>query len=363
MGFADLPPEILHLILGFLIYNQKSMSNLCTVDKRTYSVSYSRLYQSVTLTSDRALLAFCQPYVLGIRQPIHSPLVTELNIGPYWPWRARIDSSGFRLLRNHVQYLQRVLENLENLKYLSLSVSPRALNLVLDDLVVPFKLESFAHSGKSSINLLCFLEGQPLIKYLGWYGAASQIDIDLFCVSMKSNSRILPNLEALDGPLHLLSSLLPLRPISNITIVQPYSPWNKEEFIAALHRTTVPLTRLCVCEASDIWHTWMEIVSIAELTNLPYTLKHLRIAVKPISILGELRFQRNMVNQLSRALGDLSFSVMEEFELTGVRATHWDPPACHVYSWLAREILRNLSDWRVHVLSLKKVVVYGIVIS
>ncbi|KAH7323430.1 hypothetical protein B0J17DRAFT_683410 [Rhizoctonia solani] len=324
MSFANLPPEIFHLILGYLICDQKSLSSLCAVDRRTYSVSYPLLYQSVTLVSHQAVSAFCQAHVLGIRQPIYSPYLTVLNIGP--KWRVRIDNSGYRLSRDHAPYLRRALRNLENLKSLSLSVTPKALILLLNELVVPFKLESFVHSGRFSAPLLGFLEGQPLITHLGWHGTASEMDVNSLCKLLESNITILPKLEALDGPLQLLTSLLLLRPISRITITQTEFPGNLGKFIETLQRATGPITRLCVCEDEYIWPTWTKIALMAQSTCLPSTLKQLYIAESPTKVMYERLYQKISVRLLSSTLASTCFGALEKFELTSTYSTRWHLP-------------------------------------
>ncbi|KAH7323432.1 hypothetical protein B0J17DRAFT_683411 [Rhizoctonia solani] len=360
MGFVDLPPEVLHLILAIIAHDVKSLSSLCAVDKKIYAISSPLLYQSVTLASDRAVSAFCRPHMVGTHQPTYSLSLTKLHVGSHW--RVRLDECEFRLFRDLAPDLRCALENLENLKYLSLSISVRALQALLINLVVPFQLESFVHSGRLSTNLLRFLEGQPLITYLGWHEVAFQTDAELFCQSMKNNSNLLPKLKAFDGPLHFITGLLPLRPISNITIVETWFPSHVERFIEVLQRATVPITRMSICGEENGWSTWIGIASMVHSTNLASTLKQLRIVETPRTPMAEHEFlTRSIGNLFSLVLANSSFGVLERFEMFNTR-TRWQLSASTIESWLRREGMCELSHWRAYAPSLRTVILYGNVI-
>ncbi|KDN46695.1 hypothetical protein RSAG8_04075, partial [Rhizoctonia solani AG-8 WAC10335] len=141
MCFANLPPEIIYLIALILINDSKPITSLCVVNKETHRALHVLLYRSVNLHSPEAVTSLYG--VITSLQPEYALYITSLKIGP----NLCVNNEHFRLDRSSAPQLRHILQNLGNLKSLFLAITPRALNVLLSNLVAPFRLDAFAHSG------------------------------------------------------------------------------------------------------------------------------------------------------------------------------------------------------------------------
>ncbi|CAE6531280.1 unnamed protein product [Rhizoctonia solani] len=363
MSLAKLPPEVLYLIAVTLINGSESIASLCVVNRGTYQALHVLLYRSINLRSVQSVTSLYG--IITSLQPEHSVYITSLQIGPEWC----VNNEHFRLNRSLAPQLHRVLQNLGNLKSLSLAITPNALNVLLSDLVAPFHLDTFAHSGKLSTPLLRFLEQQSSITKLGWQVAMSQREVDSLYFSVEGNPRLLPELEVLEGPLNLLKALIQIRRISRVTIFQWLGYYSYiEEFLASIKLAMVPITQLGFVDDVPIGTGWIGIgwIGIAKrLQSTPAfsTLKELRV----------VKLFRKSVDDYGPKIGDvfpsnppfdfLHFEALEKFEFTHSTGVRHAPPPVGVDEWLIFHQMHQLTAWRELSPSLHTVLLWGSVVS
>ncbi|CAE6516901.1 unnamed protein product [Rhizoctonia solani] len=296
--------------------------------------------------------------------------LTGGEVGPHLAYGADGSASkAAQLNRSLAPQLHRVLQNLGNLKSLSLAITPNALNVLLSDLVAPFHLDTFAHSGKLSTPLLRFLEQQSSITKLGWQVAMSQREVDSLYFSVEGNPRLLPELEVLEGPLNLLKALIQIRRISRVTIFQWLGYYSYiEEFLASIKLAMVPITQLGFVDDVPIGTGWIGIgwIGIAKrLQSTPAfsTLKELRV----------VKLFRKGVDDYGPKIGDvfpsnppfdfLHFEALEKFEFTHSTGVRHAPPPVGVDEWLIFHQMHQLTAWRELSPSLHTVLLWGSVVS
>ncbi|CAE6461780.1 unnamed protein product [Rhizoctonia solani] len=213
-----IPSEIILAIAQHLrpvSSHQSTLLSLCMVDKRTYHLVKVYLYRHVELNSQGAITKFCQ--TLTVLCPHNAIYVVTLNVYPL-KWHPEIRSSDY-VRKDLVPNLRAILNVIPNLKHLCLSITRKALVLLLADLKPNFKLHTMAHSGDMSKPLLKFLANQPMLVNHGWYGLPSWKMCRLLRENMNQDHRFLGNLRNAIGPANFLAALMLCRPLTSITIL------------------------------------------------------------------------------------------------------------------------------------------------
>ncbi|CAE7098396.1 unnamed protein product [Rhizoctonia solani] len=213
-----LPSEIVLAIAEHLqpaTSHRSTLLSLCMVNKKTYQLAKLYLYRHVELNSHDAIIKFCR--TLTAICPQNALYVVTLCIYPL-TWRSGTRSSD-HIRKDIVPHLRSVLNIMPNLKHLSLSITRKALVLLLVDLNPPFKLRTIAHSGDMSGPLLNFLNKQPTIQSHGWYGLPSWGMCRALQKAMNSNEKFFANLRDATGPANFLAALMLSRPLTSITIL------------------------------------------------------------------------------------------------------------------------------------------------
>ncbi|KAH7323419.1 hypothetical protein B0J17DRAFT_683387 [Rhizoctonia solani] len=360
MGFVILPLEILYLIAQILTNDCKSILSLCVVNKETYHGLLVLLYRSVRLSSTNSVISFCD--VITAIQTRRSTYVAALQIGPDWC----IDGKQFRLSREVAPQLRRALHSLHNLKHLSLATNPGTLNILLSDLKVSFKLDTFIHSGRLSIPLLRFLEGQPSMTSLGWYGIMTEMELNSLSISLKENPRLLPRLEAVEGPLYILRILIPLRPISSVTTSirksgrgRPYIA----TFIDTIKHTMIPMTRICIVNDDPMGPMGLKLFKALPGTSAFLVLKDLHIVnlFNPNMNYDCLKIEETFPDNIP--FDFLRFNALEKFEFSYARGTRHSPSPEDARTWLRIHEMHKLSRWRALSPSMRTVIFCGHVID
>ncbi|KAH7323417.1 hypothetical protein B0J17DRAFT_243416 [Rhizoctonia solani] len=264
-----------------------------------------------------------------------------------------------------VRPFRRVLQQLDRLAHLTIASPSHILDLILDDLAVPFRLHTFIHTHvQLSTPLLRFLEQQPSIVRLGWHGWISVSDARDLGHSIQENPGLLPKLEALEGSIRALGALTPRRPVSNITILhRPVS--FLPEIPQALSHTLVPTTCLCVVDF-DMEARWINtIVKLRQKCALD-GLKVLRVVIttKPDVEDDMVRNNGRVWDHLPEDLpfDFLRFNALEKFEVTLDRSENHEPLSWGIHEWLAFHKMDCLPSWRAFNPSLRTVVLWGHVI-
>ncbi|CEL60076.1 hypothetical protein RSOLAG1IB_09334 [Rhizoctonia solani AG-1 IB] len=195
--------------------HRSTLLSLCLVDKRTYRLVKVQLYRHVELNSQGAITKFYQ--TLTSICPRNAIYVVALNVYPL-KWDPNICSSD-HARKDLVPQLRFILDSVPNLKHLHLSITRKALVLLLADLKPIFKLHTMAHSGDMSKPLLKFLGNQPTIVNHSWYGLSSWKMCRVLRENMNKNQRFLGNLQHATGPANFLAALMLCRPLTSITIL------------------------------------------------------------------------------------------------------------------------------------------------
>ncbi|EUC53864.1 hypothetical protein RSOL_018920 [Rhizoctonia solani AG-3 Rhs1AP] len=100
-----------------------------------------------------------------------------------------------------------------------MSITRKALVLLLVDLNPVFKLRTMAHSGDMSGPLLSFLNKQPTLVDHGWYGLPSWRMCRTLQDNMSLDDSFLAHLRAATGPANFLAALMLSRPLTSVTIL------------------------------------------------------------------------------------------------------------------------------------------------
>ncbi|KAG8732873.1 hypothetical protein FRC11_010324 [Ceratobasidium sp. 423] len=237
--------------------------------------------------------------------------------------------------------------------------------MLLNDLKVPFNLDIFVHSGQVSTPVLRFLEGQSFITKLGWHGAMNARELSRLFAFLKGNPKLLPNLKVLEGPLHILQALIPIRPISSITLLQ----WHEEQspienLMNSVKHTMVPLTHLGFVDDVPVGTGWITVVEGLRETPALSTLKNIGV-VKLFreKYIDDYELKINEAFPGSIPVDFLRFEALEKFEFTHNTGVRHAPSPSDTHTWLALHELQHLSSWRELSPSLHTVVLWGTIIS
>ncbi|CAE6501614.1 unnamed protein product [Rhizoctonia solani] len=360
MGSVTLPLEIIYSIAQILTNHSKSILSLCVVNKEIYYGLCALLYRSVWLSSTDSVISFCD--IVTSPETRRSTYVIALQIGPDWC----VDGENFRLSREVAPQLRRALYNLHNLKHLSLATSPGTLNILLSDLSVSFKLDTFIHSGRLSMPMLRFLEAQPSMTSLGWYGTMTEIELHSLTISLKENLTLLPKLEAIEGPLYIIRVLIPLRPISRVTTSirksgrgRPYVA----TFIDMIRHTMVPVTRLCIVNDDPMGPMAVKLLKALPGTSAFSDLKDLQMVnlFNPNKNYNHLKIEDTFLDNVPFYF--LRFNALEKFEFSYALGTRHTPLLEDIRTWLRVHEMDQLSHWRALSPSMRTVIFCGHVID
>ncbi|EUC53574.1 hypothetical protein RSOL_012210 [Rhizoctonia solani AG-3 Rhs1AP] len=371
MGFAKLPSEILYKIGQIMANDSHSVSSLCIVNKWTHQSLATLLYRSVRLGSDNSVSSFCD--TITSLNPGYSNYVVDLWIGSDWC----IDSKGgYRLQRDIVPQIRRVLQSLVYLKHLSLPTTTRnALNLLFANLNVPFQLDSFAHRGQLSKPLLRFLEGQPSITRLGCHVLIAWTNDTLLSDALKSKPNLFKNLRELESPDCIATILIRARPISNLTIIEPAELlYNSSDGIdsviadfltnSSIHFLThamVPITRICITEKAGRGNLWAQFIKLSWQRRALHNMKELCILLRFPPELDKRPVLKQVFSNLN-SFSCLRFDALEKFEIAQADGLQYNPPPSEIINWLDSHNMGHMSSWREHNPMLRSVILYGYVI-
>ncbi|EUC55795.1 transmembrane protein, putative [Rhizoctonia solani AG-3 Rhs1AP] len=362
MSFSTLPPELIYLVIQFINPGLATLQILYAINRRMHQIACPLVFRFVQLGSTTSVDSFCHT-VTSLR-PSCSRYITSLQVGPQYCVNSE---ESIQLSKGLLARLRRAIETLDNLKSLSLMVSRQALAELLNGLTVSFKLDTFIHSGEFSMALLHFLERQTSLTKLGWYGSTTRSDADVFSNSMRANPGLLPKLRSLDGVPPILTALIPLRPISSVTILPVLGDEVSIHLAAfgnSLAQSMVPITCICTVEDRRTRGTWGWV--IVELRERHAAFLHLKeIQVIKLSTLDN--DQRDWESEgilMGIYPSFLRFNALEklEFKVRPVSASY-RPSRSNIHGWLARCEMQHPSSWMKNNPSLSTIILYGHVIS
>ncbi|KAL5638710.1 hypothetical protein ACGC1H_003164 [Rhizoctonia solani] len=362
MSFSTLPPELIYLVIKFTNQDLATLQSLHAIDHRMHLIVCPLVFQSVQLGLTTSVDSFC--HTMTSLRPTCSRYITSLRVGPEYCINS---DECIQLSTGLLTQLRRAIGILDNLKSLSLMVSRQALAELLNGLTVSFKLDTFVYSGEFSMALLCFLEKQPSLTKLGWYGSTTRSDIDLFSNSMRANPSLLPKLQLLDGTPPILTALIPLRPISSVTILPVLGDKISIHLAAfgnSLAQSMVPITCICTVEDHRTRGAWGWV--IVELRERHAAFSHLKeIQVIKLNTLNNNQRDWELEGILMGIYpGFLRFNALEklEFKVRPVSASY-GPSQSDIHGWLARCEMQHLPSWIKNNPSLSTIILYGHVIS
>ncbi|CAE6455626.1 unnamed protein product [Rhizoctonia solani] len=361
MSFAKLPSEILYKIGQILINESHSISSLYIVNKWTHQSLGTLLYRSVRLGSDRSVSAFCD--VITSFKPDYSKYVVVFQIGPDWCFD---NDGGYRLQRDFVPRIRRVLQGLIHLKHLSLSTTRNAFNHLFADLNIRFQLDTFVHCGRLSKHLLRFLEGQPSITRLGCHASMTWANDTLLLDSVKSKPNLFKNLKELESPACVAANLIGARPISNLTLIKPAdSLYGSDDgigsIIDSLMHTMVPITRICITEEAGMGNLWAELIRLLSQRRVLGNMKELHILLWFPLEPDEQPVLDKVFSDLD-SFSCLHFEALEKFEMAQAGGLRYNPPPAVMRAWLTRHGMGNLSSWREFNPMLQSAILHGYVV-
>ncbi|CAE6407500.1 unnamed protein product [Rhizoctonia solani] len=365
MSFAKLPSEIIYKVGQIMANDFHSMSSLCIANKWTHQSLDTLLYRSVRLGSDNSVSSFCD--TINSLKPHYSKYVVILQIGPDW----RFDSEeGYRLQREFVPQIRRVLQSLVHLKHLSLSTTQNASNDIFANLNVQFQLDTSVHyCGRLTDHMLRFLEGQPSITRLGCHASMTWANNTLLSDTLKSKPNLFKSLKELESPACVATHIICARPVSNLTLIEPadllYGSDNEiDSIIYSLTHAMVPITRLCITADARMGDLWTEFVRLLSQRCAPHNMKELRILIGfPLEI--EERLALEQVSKFTDldSCSFLRFEALDKFEIAQVvGGLRYNPPPSETISWLIRQRMTHFSSWRKHNSMLRNVILHGYVI-
>ncbi|KAH7323433.1 hypothetical protein B0J17DRAFT_243617 [Rhizoctonia solani] len=347
------PSEIILAIAEHLqpVTHRSTLLSLCLVDKKSYQLAKLYLYRHVELNSHGAIVKFCR--TLTVLRPHNAIYVVTLCVYPL-AWRSGARSSD-HIRKDIVPDLRSVLKVVLNLKHLFLSVTRKALVLLLVDLHPTFKLHTLAHSGDMSGPLLKFLDNQPSLVNHGWYGLPSWSMCRSIQGTMNQDGRFLAKLRAATGPANFLAALMLSRPLDSVTILirtwrckSPSSPdseclWPKEimgwtKFMYGAYRGGLKLMPPCD------------------------SLREICIAETPLKLKRPGSGYVNIKNYMRAYLQSLlhRFDRIERLEVVCLQPLPHGATAFTIHPWLLD--MNDMSAWIQLGPSLKYVSIYGHVI-
>ncbi|KAH7323425.1 hypothetical protein B0J17DRAFT_742960 [Rhizoctonia solani] len=265
-------PEIIILIAECLGDDVQSISNLYKTNKVTRRTLCSCLYRSVHIKSANSVASLCQ--VSTKLRPSELGNIRSLQIGPNWSRH----SAAYRMQGNLVPSLRSALEIMPHLRSLSLSITPGALNDLLEAIDPPFQLIEFIHSGELTSSLAAFLQKQPSITRLGWHSLFFEEQFEYLSNLLMDKVSFLPALGELAGPMLLLSGLIPRRPITKVRVMyHTLSFLRLESPMSGFSCPMGRLSSLCIIEYRPTWQNVTALISNLEATCVRSTLKEVHV--------------------------------------------------------------------------------------
>ncbi|CAE6497707.1 unnamed protein product [Rhizoctonia solani] len=347
------PSEIILAIAEHLqpVTHQSTLLSLCLVDKKTYQLAKLYLYRHVELNSHGAIVKFCR--TLTVFCPRNASYVVTLCVYPL-AWRSGARSSD-HIRKDIVPDLRSVLKVVPNLKHLFLSVTRKALVLLLVDLHPTFRLHTLAHSGDMSGPLLKFLNNQPSLINHGWYGLPSWSMCRSLQDAMNLDRTFLANLRAATGPANFLAALMLSRPLSSVTIL--IRTWRCKSPSGLDQECTGPREIMG-------WTKFMYGAYKGGLKLMPPcdSLREICIAETPLKIKRPGSGYVNIKNYMRAYLQSLlhHFNRIERLEVVCLQPLPHGATAFTVHPWLLD--MNDMCAWTQLGTSLKYVSIYGHVI-
>ncbi|KDN37840.1 hypothetical protein RSAG8_09894, partial [Rhizoctonia solani AG-8 WAC10335] len=184
---------------------------------------------------------------------------------------------------------------------------------------------------------------------------------------MQTNPDLLPSLRLLEGAPSILTALLPLRPISSVTILPVIgneASTNLAAFGDSLAHSMVPVIRIAAVEDRRTRGAWgWVIIELRERQAAVSSLKDMHIV--KISTLDDNERDWELEGILVGIYSTFfRFNALEklEFEVRPVSAPY-RPSRSDIHSWLAGCEMQHLSSWKKNNPSLNTIRLYGHVIS
>ncbi|CAE6472236.1 unnamed protein product [Rhizoctonia solani] len=234
---------------------------------------------------------------------------------------------------------------------------------ILDNLIPPFNLETFNHSGEFSYSLLRFLKKQPSIIKLG-FGPMDEYNYKQWYCAIASGTPILPNLTHLGGSLRFTAIMMPRCPISSIN-ASSSSRSTMEAFGDFIARSMVPITRIRIVEDTP-GLAWVRLLmSLRAHHTAASNLRELTVDKIYTSGVDDAKRRSDEEFLLSSCSTIFHFDALEKLEFNIVpfgQGSHHGPTPADACTWLAAHGMQDLSAWRVCNPSLRTVVVYGHVV-
>ncbi|CAE6485875.1 unnamed protein product [Rhizoctonia solani] len=350
----SLPSEIILAIAEHLqpdVSHRPSLLSLCLVDKKTYQLAKLYLYRHVELDSHSAIINFCR--TLTVLRPQNALYVVTLCVYPL-TWRSGTRSSD-HVRKDIVPHLRSVLNVVPNLKHLYMSITRKALVLLLVDLNPVFKLRTMAHSGDMSGPLLSFLNKQPTLVDHGWYGLPSWRMCRTLQDNMSLDDSFLAHLRAATGPANFLAALMLSRPLTSVTILirtwRCKGPPNPDNEFAGPKEVMG-------------WTKFMYGAYKGGLKLMPScdSLREICIAETQLQLKRSASAYVNVKNYMRTYLKSLlhRFNRIERLEIVCLQPLPYGATAFTIHPWLLE--MRDMSAWTRIAPSLKYVSIYGQII-
>jgi hypothetical protein len=191
--YSMLPIEVLQMILDYV--DQADLATVCRVNKICCACAQDILYRSISIRSKHAL-----------------KVIQTLSRSTRLSRRVRSFSATYIYKANPRKAIIKALQKMSSLRSLTLQI-PSDLHYSILDIVYTFKLDSFTFESRTGelYSLLKFLHSQPSLTRLDLmtYGF-DNIKVEPTC---------LPNLTWVSAPFPWLQSLIPNRPVSEVSIV------------------------------------------------------------------------------------------------------------------------------------------------
>ncbi|KAJ1305647.1 hypothetical protein OPQ81_000643 [Rhizoctonia solani] len=322
-----LPPEIIILIAECLGDDVSSISN----------------FYKTSMVIRQTLCSQC--YRFRSNELGH---IRSLQIGLTWS----ACTVSYKLPSDLVPLLRSTLKEMPRLVVLSLSVTPGALDELLEGFDPPFRLIEFVHSGKLSSTVAQFLKTQSSITKLGWLSVFSQ-EQSGYLLSLLEDSLFLPALSELAGSLRLLSAVIPRRSITKIRLMYHTLAFIRlENSMAAFSCPMGQISSLCIVEYRPTWQSWTAFITKLETTCVRCTLKEVHI-VEAFTGPGPLSWRNELRAHVSRLA---CFKSLEHLEISRSPGVNVSIQA--LYERLKYYGMDSILSWKIIVPSLTSVTVY-----
>ncbi|KAG8745812.1 hypothetical protein FRC12_014452 [Ceratobasidium sp. 428] len=361
----SLPLEIWCLIAERLESDKQSISRFCLSNTRTYVTLLPVLYDRIHLTHQSSISFFCSTIIGNPGK--FAPLVRCLQVGDHFepcepPSCPRLEYSlMFRLHKNLALEFRSLLELLFNLRELYLTATPKALNVCLGDVKIPFKLRRLEIPSIASKPFCTFLQKQTLLTRLHLFSASQQFSNIVTNVLLR-NSDFLPHIDALTGPLCFVNALASKRQLSEVIVSQEIPDLWESSIDEFLDRFPNLFNMQSLNSAG-----WFRCPSATEADPWPYMIASLKrhgahrnvriITVIDTPKIPETRFRpHHLQDRLALVNQNSGFDNLEMISI--IWAHHEASSKKEIYSWL--EEFQSLDTWIGYVPALKRVHVYGI---